>query len=52
MLIKESRETKYWLRILKDTGYIIKKEFESIIVDLDEIQKILVSILKTSKNNI
>ena len=48
---KESRETNYWLRILKDTGYITEKEFKSIIVDLDEVQKLLVSIIKTSKIN-
>ncbi|AXP80638.1 hypothetical protein CJ739_1550 [Mariniflexile rhizosphaerae] len=25
---KEARETKYWLRILKDTGYISENEFQ------------------------
>jgi len=49
---KESRETNYWVRILKDTGYITEKEFDSIMLDLDEIQKLLVSILKTSKSNV
>lgn len=49
---KESRETNYWLRILKDTEYISQKEFNSIILDLDEIQKLLVSIIKTSKENL
>ncbi len=48
---KESRETNYWLRILYDTNFITKKEFLSIISDLDEIQKILISIIKTSKKN-
>lgn len=48
---KESRETNYWLRILHDTNFITKKEFLSIISDLDEVQKILVSIIKTSKKN-
>ncbi len=49
---KETRETNYWLRILKDTEYILEKEFEPFIKDLDEIQKILISSLKTAKNNL
>ena len=49
---KESRETNYWLRILKDTNYITAEEFQSIIVDLNEIQKLLVTIIKTSKINL
>ena len=48
---KEPRETNYWLRILKDTEYITKEEFKSIITDLDEVQKLLVNIIKTSKTN-
>jgi len=47
---KESRETHYWLRLLRDSHYIGNKEFESIIKDCEEIQKILGSILKTLKN--
>ena len=49
---KESRETNYWLRILKDTNYITAEEFQSIIIDLNEIQKLLVTIIKTSKINL
>lgn len=46
---KESRETTYWLRLLKDTDNITSKEYTSIDDDLREIQKMLTSILKTSK---
>lgn len=46
---KESRETAYWLRILSETEYITKSQFDSIYRDIEEIQKILASILKTSK---
>lgn len=49
---KESRETGYWLRIFSETGYISDDEFNSIYKDLEEIQKLLSSILKTSKNNL
>ena len=48
---KEARETKYWLRILKDTGYIDSKEFNSQFNELEEILKILYSIIKKSKEN-
>ena len=46
---KECLETKYWLSLLKDTGYIEQKAFNSIYEDADEIGKILFSILKTTK---
>ncbi|MEN9519023.1 MAG: hypothetical protein RLZZ381_1611 [Cyanobacteriota bacterium] len=49
---KETLETKYWLSLLKDTGYIDPKSFESIYEDADEIAKILFSILKTTRINI
>jgi four helix bundle protein len=48
---KETLETKYWLSLLKDTGYIDLKSFESIYEDADEIAKILFSILKTTRIN-
>ena len=47
--LKETTETKYWLRLLKATDYLSETEYQSIISDCIEIEKILVSILKTSK---
>ena len=46
---KECLETKYWLSLLKDTGYINEKTFESIFCDADELGKILFAILKTTR---
>jgi four helix bundle protein len=46
---KECLETKYWLSLLKDTGYIDIKSFNSIYKDADEIAKILFSILKKTR---
>ncbi len=46
---KECLETKYWLNLLKDTGYINEKMFESMFADADEIARILFSILKTTR---
>ncbi|WP_010136901.1 four helix bundle protein [Ochrovirga pacifica] len=48
---KEARETKYWLRILKDTGYIENEEFEKLFDELEQILKILFTIIKKSKEN-
>ncbi len=42
---KECQETKYWLSLLKDTGYLEEKAFSSIYQDVEEIAKILYSIL-------
>lgn len=49
---KESRETSYWLRLLTDTGLLETKLSESFLKDIEELKKILSSILKTSKNQI
>ncbi|NES70808.1 MAG: four helix bundle protein [Okeania sp. SIO2D1] len=46
---KECLETKYWLSLLHDTGYINSKAFESIDNDAQEISKMLWKILKSSK---
>lgn len=48
---KEARETDYWLRILKETDYLTKKQFDEIYADLQEIQKILIATLKTTQKN-
>ena len=48
---KEAGETEYWLQLLVATQYV-KQEFgQSLLTDLDEIIKILSSIIKTAKQN-
>ena len=47
--LKECVETEYWLRLLKATDYLSDKESDSIMTDCIELRKILVSIIKTSK---
>jgi four helix bundle protein len=49
---KEARETIYWLKLLKETGYIKIDEFESIFNDAEEICKILGSIQIAIKKKI
>jgi four helix bundle protein len=47
--LKETSETKYWLRLLKATGYLSGNESQSVYADCVELEKILVSILKSTK---
>ena len=49
--LKECNETLYWLNILKDTEYINEKEFDSMNTDCTEILALLISSIKTTKQN-
>ncbi|RYD71408.1 MAG: four helix bundle protein, partial [Sphingobacteriales bacterium] len=46
---KEARETKYWLRLLRDSEFLKPNEADLLLTDIEEILKILAQILKTSK---
>ena len=48
---KECMETKYWLDLLKDTGYISEEKYEILYDAADELARILFSILKTTRIN-
>ncbi len=50
--LKEINETWYWLDLLKESWYIEKDNYESIYLDYQEIIKLLISTIKTSKNNL
>ena len=47
--LKEAYETNYWLRLMSETQYLKTQEFESIIADCKELEKLLIAIVKTSK---
>ena len=47
--LKETAETKYWIKLLKATGFLSEKESNSLLADCIELEKILVSIVKFSK---
>ena len=47
--LKETSETKYWLRLLNATDYLSEPQFNSIISDCVEIEKLLTSIIKSTK---
>lgn len=47
---KEARETKYWLRLLRDADILDKRLAESLLLDAEEILKIIGSIKQTMRN--
>ena len=47
--LKEAGETEYWIELLIETDYLTEKEGQSLLNDLSEILKMLISTLKTSK---
>ncbi len=49
---KEARETHYWLRLLRDTGYLTNDEVKTYIEDCEEVLRILGSIIRTMKSKL
>ncbi|MDR2146186.1 MAG: four helix bundle protein [Tannerella sp.] len=49
--LKEANETEYWLMLLKDSDYMDEKSFLSIHKDCAELVKMLITIVKTTKEN-
>ena len=50
--LKEANETEYWLRLLYETNYLDENQFKSLYKDIDELISILVSICKTTNQNL
>ncbi len=50
MALKEASETKYWIKLLGATEYLSENQTKSILDDCVEIEKILVTILKSAKS--
>jgi len=50
--LKEANETDYWIELLHKTEFLNQDQFILIKSNLQEIIKLLVSIVKTSKNNV
>ena len=49
--LKENTETKYWLRLLNAANYLSQREFQSMLSDCLELEKLLTSIINTAKKN-
>ncbi len=49
--LKEANETEYWLDLLNETDFLDTKDYISYQKDIKEILRLLISIIKTSKQN-
>jgi len=50
--LKEASESDYWLELLKETNYLDDKTSKSIIKECTELNKMLASIVKSTKENL
>ena len=49
--LKEANETEYWLELFFRTNYINQEQYESLNNDCIEINKLLIAIIKKTKEN-
>jgi four helix bundle protein len=49
---KEARETKFWLRLLRDSNSVDTAHSEELIYQVDEILRIIGSIQRTTKSKL
>jgi four helix bundle protein len=47
---KEAFKTNFWLRLLRDGGFLSEKQSQSLLDDCEELQKMLISAIKTTKS--
>ena len=50
--LKDASETSYWLTLLNKTDYLDSTMYSSLNSDLEEISKIIVSSIKTTKKHL
>ncbi|MGN1300991.1 MAG: four helix bundle protein [Clostridia bacterium] len=49
--LKETGESIYWIRLLKNTNLLPSQEADELLSQAEEIKRILISSLNTAKNN-
>jgi four helix bundle protein len=49
--LKEANETEYWIELLFQSGFLEEKSYQSIHIDIEELLKLLTSIVRTTKEN-
>jgi four helix bundle protein len=49
---KEARESKYWLRLLRDSELIEIKVAEELIQDIDELLRLMGAIISSTKKSL
>ncbi len=50
--LKEASETEYWIQLLGDSQYLTIEQTQSILLDCQELIKLLTSIIKKKKDNL
>lgn len=50
--LKESRETIFWLRLIRETISLKMEEIDNLIQEADEISRIIGSIIVNTKRNL
>ena len=50
--LKEANETAYWLELLHETNYLDETQFQALNSMCVELNRVLISIVKTTKDNI
>ncbi|MBR6287501.1 MAG: four helix bundle protein [Bacteroidaceae bacterium] len=50
--LKEANETAYWLELLHETNYLDETQFQVLNSMCVELNRVLISIVKTTKDNI
>ena len=48
---KEAFKTNFWLRLLRDSKFLNENQAESLLADCEELQKMLISSLKTTRQS-
>jgi four helix bundle protein len=48
---KETRESKYWIRLLRDSDYLTIEQSDNLLKDVEELLKIIGSIQKSIRNS-
>lgn len=51
IVLKEARETSYWLRLIKESEMISNEEIEPILRESEEIKRIIGQSVVTAKKN-
>jgi four helix bundle protein len=49
--LKEANETEYWLELFYKSDYITLAQYNSLNADCAELNKLLISIIKSTKDN-
>lgn len=47
---KDAFKTNFWLRLLRDGGFLNEKQSQSLLDDCEELQKMFISAIKTTKS--